>query len=181
MSVETKLMTADELLALPHGYGKSYELVKGELITMSPAGADHGDIAMEIGSRLRDYVRAGRLGKVYSSDTGFVLTRDPDTVRAPDAAFVSAHRVVKTERYFPGPPDLAVEVISPTDSYADVEAKVTEYIAAGTRIVIVINPRNQTATVTTAAAIARLTIDDTLTGGDVVPGWSLPMRELFAE
>src|SRR5262245_17634313 len=101
-------MTADELLAMPYDGFHHYELVKGELIEMSPAGADHGDVAMEIGSRLREFVRTRRLGKVYAAETGFLITRNPDTVRAPDAGFVAANRVVKTKKFFPGPPDLAV-------------------------------------------------------------------------
>jgi Uma2 family endonuclease len=179
MSVQTKLMTADELLAMPDDGAHRYELVRGELITMSPAGADHGDIAMEIGTSLHQYAKTHGLGKVYSSDTGFVIARNPDTVRQPDVSFVVAPRVVKTEKFVPATPDLAVEVISPTDSYAEVEEKVDEYISAGTQMVIVINPRTRTATITTATGVTRLTIEDTLTGGDVVPGWSLPMRELF--
>ncbi len=179
MSVETRLMTADELLAMPDDGAHRYELVRGELITMSPAGTDHGDISMEIGSSLRQFVKTHRLGKVYSADTGFLVSRNPDTVRAPDASFVAAARVVSTEKYFPGPPDLAVEVISPHDSYAEIEEKVGEYLAAGTRMVIVVNPRTRTAIESTPAGITKLTIDDTLTGGDVVPGWSLPLRELF--
>ena len=177
----TKLMTADELLLLPPDAGKNYELVKGELVTMSPAGGDHGDIADIIYVSLGHYVRTHRLGRTYTSDTGFITTRNPDTVRQPDASFVTASRVVKTAKYIPFAPDLVVEVISPNDSYAEVEEKVDEYIAAGSRMVIVVNPRNRTALVGTVRGIARLTIDDTIDGGDVVPGWSLPMRELFAD
>jgi Uma2 family endonuclease len=181
MSVETKLMTADELLAMPDDGSRVYELVRGELVSMSPAGADHGDISVIITASLSHFVRKRRLGKVYSSDTGFVLGRNPDTVRQPDVSFVSAARVVKTEKYVPVPPDLVVEVISPNDSYSSVETKVEEYLAAGSQMVIVINPRNQTATATTRGGITKLSIDDTITGGDVVPGWSIPMRELFED
>ena len=181
MSVDTRLMTAEELLALPDDGAHTYELVRGELVTMSPAGGDHGDISMEIGSRLREFVRTHRLGKVYSSDTGFVIARNPDTVRQPDVSFVAAHRVVKTSKYVPVAPDLVVEVISPNDAYSDVEEKVGEYLAAGTRMVIVVDPRRQTATVNTPAGTSKLTINDTLNGADVVPGWSLPLRDLFED
>jgi Uma2 family endonuclease len=180
MSVQTKLMTADELLSLPHGYDKKYELVRGELITMSPAGLDHGIIGGRIQRHLGNYVEAHELGVVPNSDTGYQLERKPDTVRSPDVSFIAAGRLVRTAKYFPGAPDLAVEVISPNDTYGEVHDKVEAYIAAGTRMVIVINPRNQTATVTTPAGATHLTINDALTGGDVVPGWSLPMRELFS-
>jgi Uma2 family endonuclease len=180
MTVETKLMTADELLAMPDDGFHRYELVRGELLTMSPAGAKHSRIALRIAVHLANYVADKGLGQVFGADTGFVISRDPDTVRAPDASFVRAERYVDVEEFFPGPPDLAVEVISPSDRYTEVDAKVSEYLDAGTRMVIVIHPAKKTATVTTRAGSSRLTINDTLTGADVVPGWSLPMRELFA-
>ena len=180
MAVETtKLMTADELLAMPHGRGQRYELVRGELITMSPAGADHSSIAALILTSLTQYVRERKLGRTYAADAGFLITRNPDTVRAPDAAFVGVDRAVKTTRFFPGPPDLAVEVVSPNDTYSEVDAKVREYLEAGTQVVLVVDAQRQTASKTTAEATTRLTIDDALDGGDVVPGWRLPLRELF--
>ncbi|HUP60830.1 MAG TPA: Uma2 family endonuclease [Thermoanaerobaculia bacterium] len=179
MSVETKLMTADELLAMPDDGAHRHELVQGELITMSPAGFEHGVIAGRIALHLGSYVSERNLGIVISSDTGFVVARDPDTVRAPDVAFVRRERVAKTRKYFPGAPDLAVEVISPNDSFSEVYEKVLEYLRGGTRMVIVVDPDKQTAVVRTPASASDLTITDTLTGGDVVPGWSLPLRELF--
>jgi Uma2 family endonuclease len=179
MTVETKLITADELLLLPHGYDKRYELVKGELITMSPAGLSHGIIGGRILGSLGSYVEARKLGVVPSSDTGYLLERNPDTVLAPDVSFIAAHRVTNSDQYFAGAPDLAVEVISPSDSVRDVDAKVAKYLSAGTRLVIVVHPRKRTATVTTPTAVTHLTLDDTLTAADVIPGWSLPMRELF--
>ncbi len=173
-------MTADELLAMPDDGSRKYELVRGELLSMSPAGMRHGRISMRIAVSLLDHVNAQGLGAVFPADTGFILSRDPDTVRAPDAAFVRKARVVDTEKYFPGAPDLAVEVISPTDVLRELEAKVREYLRAGTQMVIVIDPKKQTAWIETAAGRQRLTIDDTLTAPDVIPGWSLPLRELFA-
>src|SRR5207253_1015488 len=139
----------------------------------------HGSISQEIARQLGNHVRAQHLGKVYGADIGFVLSRDPDTVRAPDAAFVRADRVVRMKEYFPGAPDLAVEVISPNDTYTEVDAKVREYLRAGAQMVIVVNPRNETAAVHTATGSTHLSIDDTLDGGDVVPGWRLPLRDIF--
>lgn len=173
-------MTADELLAMPDDGTHRYELVRGELIEMSPAGADHSDIALAIGVSLRTFVVPRGLGKVYGADGGFIVATDPDTVLSPDASFVAAERVVKTDKYFPGPPDLAVEVISPSDRYSEVEAKIERYLRAGTRQVIVVDPQKQMARIDTRSATKKLTIDDTLTAPDVVPGWSLPLRELFA-
>jgi Uma2 family endonuclease len=173
-------MSADELLAMPDDGAHRYELVRGELITMSPAGFDHGVIGARIQSHLSAYVAQRQLGIIVGADTGFMITRNPDTVFAPDVSFVRAERVVRTPKYFPGSPDLAIEVISPADSYGEVDEKVREYLAAGTSMVIVINPRNQTATVNTPQGATRLTLADTLSGADVVPGWTLPLRELFS-
>lgn len=178
MTADVTVMTAQDLLRTPDD-GMRHELVNGELITMSPAGEEHGDISLTIGAALRQYVRERRLGKVYGADTGFVLSRDPDTVRAPDASFVRAERVRRRKDYIAGAPDLAIEVISPNDAYAEVDEKVREYLRAGTQMVIVVNPRYQTATVHTPSGAKNLSIDDTLDGGDVVPGWRLPLREIF--
>lgn len=179
MSVETRLMTAEELLAMPEDGAQRYELVRGELIRMSPAGFNHGVIADRIARHLGNYVEEHNLGETPSSDTGYVLGRDPDTVFQPDASFVARPRVQSTSKFFPGAPDLAIEVISPSDTYAEVRAKVREYLRAGTRMVIVVNPAEQEATISTPAGAADVTIDGTISGGDVVPGWSLPMRRLF--
>lgn len=173
-------MTAEELLAMPDGGSHRFELVRGELISMSPAGTQHSKIALRLAQRLANFVDQHRLGEVYGADCGYLTSRNPDTVREPDASFVSARRVVNTEKYFPGAPDLAVEVVSPNDTWIEVDEKVREYLAAGTLMVIVINPRKQTATVRTPNSTTDLTINDTLSGGDVVPGWSLPLADLFS-
>lgn len=178
MTTATKPLTADELLELPRG-SERHELVNGELITMSPAGANHGDVAAVIGSHLHVYVREHRLGKTYAAETGFLLSRNPDTVLAPDASFVRSERVARLSKYFPGPPDLAVEVLSPNDTASEVEAKVRHWLQAGCRIVIVVDPEKKTVTVNTQQGTTRLSDGDTLDGGDVVPGWQLPLRELF--
>jgi Uma2 family endonuclease len=173
-------MTADELLAMPDDGTHRYELVRGELITMSPAGEEHSAIALNIAAELRSFVRQHKLGRAYGADAGYIISRDPDTVREPDASFVRAERVVRSRNYIVGPPDLAVEVISPNDTWTEVYEKVREYLTAGTRMVIVVDPRKQTAQVRTSTSTIDLTINDTLSGGDVVPGWSLPLAELFS-
>src|SRR5437870_3923435 len=130
------LTTAEQLLAMPAN-GWRYELVKGELRRMSPAGGPHGRIAMNLSWRLARFVRERALGVVFAAETGFVLRRNPDTVRAPDVAFVASPRSAdETEGFFPGPPDLAVEVVSPSDSYGDVEETVFEWLTAGTKAVV---------------------------------------------
>ena len=122
--------------------GFRYELVQGELRRMNPAGNVHGRVAMSFAWRLAQYVDENKLGTVYAAETGFRLATDPDTVRAPDAAFVSRasnEAVGEVEGFWPESPDLAVEVISPGDNYADVEEKVFAWLDAGTKIVVV-NP-----------------------------------------
>src|SRR5437763_818237 len=114
MTVGT-LMTADELLGLPSD-GYHYELVRGELRKMSPAGEDHGHVAAGIAGSLIPYVKQRRLGRVYIAETGFRISQQPDTVRAPDLAFVRAERVVPNVKFYEGAPDVAFEVTSPSDT-----------------------------------------------------------------
>lgn len=182
MSTTVQSMTAADLLRLPAN-GRRYELIRGELRQMSPAGPTHGRLAMRIAAHLFEHVETHHLGTVYAAETGFQLTQDPDTVRAPDVAFVSRQRLDtlgETESYLPGAPDVAVEVISPSDRYTEVEEKVGEWLEAGSRMVIVVNPRQRFVTVYhSRTAIVRLTEEDILEGGDVVPGWQLPIREVF--
>jgi Uma2 family endonuclease len=121
---------------------------------------------------------------VYAAETGFVLSSNPDTVRAPDVAFVSQARIEEVgdvEGFWPEAPDLAVEVISPGDSYSEVEEKVFDWLEAGTKMVVVINPRQRSATVFKSPTdIFALAEADVLNGGDVVPGFELAVREIFA-
>lgn len=176
-------VTAEELLQMPDD-GLRYELVKGELVKLAPAGSEHGDLAMRVGWRLGQYVENHNLGKVFAAETGFRIASNPDTVRAPDVAFISKGRVEEAglvEGYWPGAPDLAVEVISPTDIYTAVQAKVLDWLDAGTLMVAVVNPRQQTVTVYRSRTdIAILTGNDIMDGQDVVPGWTLAIRDLFA-
>jgi Uma2 family endonuclease len=137
MSTTIQATTAKELLRMPDD-GFRYELVRGELRKMSPAGHRHGRIAGNITSSLGLHVVANKLGRVYVADTGFLISSDPDTVRAPDVAFVSQKRldeVGDVEGYWPGAPDLVVEVISPGDTYTEVEEKVLEWLEAGALMV----------------------------------------------
>jgi Uma2 family endonuclease len=135
-------MTADDLLRMPDD-GFRYELIRGELRKMPPAGQRHGRIAINISTPLNQFVRAHAIGTVYAAETGFRLASDPDTVRAPDVAFVSRDRVEPVgdiAGYWPGAPDLAVEVVSPGESYMDVQDKVLEWLNAGTRMVVTVDP-----------------------------------------
>lgn len=175
-------VTADQLLEMPDD-GMRRELVRGEVRVMSPAGGRHGRVGARILSRLDSFVEANGLGVVFNSDTGFRLSSDPDTVRMPDVSFVAQSRMDEigdVDRFLPGAPDLAVEVVSPSDSFNDVDEKVAEYLAAGCKLVIVVNPRRRTATIHRSPTDVRpLTENDAIDGGDVVPGWTLPLRDLF--
>jgi len=125
MSTVVQSITAVELLNMPDD-GFRYELIRGELKKMPPPGHVHGRVAMKFGWRLAQHVETKNLGNVYAAETGFLLETDPDTVRAPDCAFVSRDRLAAigdVEGYLPGAPDLAVEVISPGDTYTEVEEK----------------------------------------------------------
>ena len=177
----TRPMTADELLAMPDD-GFRYELVRGELIKMSPASPFHGESALAIGSSLRVHARANRLGRTYAADTGFRLAFNH--VRAPDAAFVRAERADSVNRrargFFPGPPDLAVEVISPNDRLTEVNEKVADWLAAGTLAVVVVNPRNLTVRIHRSPTdVVVLNEGDVLEVQDVVPGWRMAVSEIF--
>ena len=184
MTSGTRLMTTEELLQLPDD-GNRYELIRGELKTMSPAGNRHGRIAGDITVSLGVAVRTQVLGKVFAADPGFILATDPDHVRAPDVAFISRQRlndVGETDGYWPGAPDLAVEIISPNDRYTDVEEKVLEWLAAGTSMVIVVNPRRRSVRIhRSSTEVVDLNVEDTIDGSDVVPGWELPVAEIFED
>ena len=178
----TKLMTAEELLAMPDD-GYRYELVRGKLRQMAPAGHAHGREGNRVNVSMSVQVYANDLGETYLAETGFVLERSPDTVLAPDVAFVRKEReeaARDVSGYFPGPPDLAVEVISPNDRLTEVAAKVADWLEHDTRMVVVVNPRNRTVQVHTSDGVTELTEADTLDGGDVVPGWSMPVADIFS-
>lgn len=184
MSTQVQLMTADELLALPRGEFR-YELVKGELIKMSPAGHDHGRIIMRLAAPMAMHVKQHGLGEVYAAETGFILELEPDTVRAPDIAFIVRQRVEavgRTRGYWHGAPDLAVEVLSPDDRVSEVEQKVAEWLAGGAKQVWVVSPRLKTITVYSSLTnICTLTENNTLGGGDLIPGFEIAISEIFVE
>ena len=176
-------MTAEEFQALPEydGIGKR-ELVDGRVTEMSPPGYDHGSSQLSLGARLLAYVRANGLGNVVT-EVGFVLQREPDIVRLPDIAFLRKDRLPSGRdgaKQVDGAPDLAIELLSPTDSLKEMEEKVDDYLAAGTGLVWLVNFRRQTVTIfRRGVAPKTLGLADNLDGEDVLPGFSMPVTELF--
>jgi Uma2 family endonuclease len=150
---------------------------------VTPAGYAHGSIEIRIARALANFVEAARLGDVLGAETGFHIASDPDTVRAPDVAFVCSERIPseRPEGFFQGAPDLAVEVLSPNDKASEVNAKVQDWLDAGCRMVWVVDPATKTVSVyRSRTQIEVLGVSDTLPGGDVLPGFSLPLVEIFA-
>ena len=183
MSTTTQLMTADELLKLPRGRFR-YRLIKGELITMSPAGSEHGALAAIVAALLVQYVRANKLGVVFGAETGFKVAENPDTVLAPDVSFISRDHIPESgipKKYWPGAPDLAIEVLSPGDTAREVEVKVGRWLDAGARLVWTVNPKRKTVTVhRTSDDSDTLSETDELSGEEVVPGFRCQVSEIFA-
>lgn len=174
-------MTANELLQLPSGI--RCELVAGELRMMSPAGWRHGEIVLRMSGILWEYIRPRQLGKLFGAETGFLLARNPDTVRGPDVAFIARENLPSQEpkdAFWPGAPDLAVEVLSPSDRTGEVNEKNRAWVSGGARLVWVINPESHTVTVYRSLTDVKiLTISDVLDGEDVVRGFSCPVADIF--
>jgi Uma2 family endonuclease len=180
MATVQEITTAEQLFEAPD-LGRC-ELVRGELAMMSPAGFEHGVIVGNIHTCLATYVKQQSLGIVAAAETGFVISRNPDTVRAPDVGFIRAERVprVRTRGFFQGPPDLAVEVLSPTDRAGELLAKVQDWLTAGCRAVWVVDPTSQTISVYRGSReTPLLTVDDELTDEELLPGFRLRVAELF--
>jgi len=182
--VATQVKAGD--LASLEGDGYRYDLLEGDLIRVSPAGFRHGRLAAEIARRLGNFLaQHPHLGVVVGAETGFRLTRDPDTVLGPDAAVVRTDRLPRPEAqvgFLELAPDLAVEIVSPTDRWTTVSGKVDAYLAAGVRLVWVIEPGPRAVRMYSAEGTEqRLRADrgDVLRAEAVLPGFSLALAELF--
>jgi Uma2 family endonuclease len=182
MSTAAKPMTADELLRLSDD-GYRYELIEGELRKMSPPGYEHGIVGQSLAWRLAAFVHQHDLGQVSAAETGFVLGRDPDTVRAPDVAFVSKEQIQRCGSpvsYFPEVPALAVEVVSPDDTAEEVDSKIRHWLSAGTKLAWVVYPRGRTVTIYRSLDDIRVLTDkEQLDGEDVVPGFQCRIADIF--
>lgn len=178
----TTPVTAAQLLQMPED-GFRYELVEGELRKMSPAGWKHGTIVGILDAIVPPYIRQNSLGRVFGAETGFLLSCDPDTVRAPDLAFIHRDHLPADdpkEAFWPGAPDLAVEVISPGDTLGEVDEKVQSWLKVGPREVWFVNPDWRNVTVYRSRTDIRvLTEADELDGGELLPGFHCRVAELF--
>jgi Uma2 family endonuclease len=178
--IETKLITADELLMMSN-LGRC-ELMYGEIIRMSPAGAEHGMVASRFNRFLAEFVEQHELGVVFAAETGFVLERDPDVVRAPDTSFVRKDRIAGklTEKYFEGAPDLAVEVNSPNDTRKEVADKVNMWLARGTSVVWEAEPRLMTVIIHRVGKNSvKLGSSDEIRDEPLLPAFVLPLTRVF--
>ncbi len=180
--IPKRAITAEELLVLPDD-GNSYELVKGELSMMTPAGFEHGRVASQINYLIIQHVRKNDLGVVLAAETGFTLARCPDTVRAPDVAFVRRDRIPPADeqhKFAELGPDLVVEVVSPNDRPAEIAEKVREYLEAGVRLIWIAHPGTRTVQEYRPSAERRdCTSSDELDGYDVLPGFKCDVAEFF--
>ncbi|MCK6577931.1 MAG: Uma2 family endonuclease [Anaerolineae bacterium] len=182
MFVAERLYTAEEFWALSAelDHSRLYELVEGVIVEMPRPGLLHGAVVSIIISVLRAFIVPRQLGLV-TTESGFILHNDPDVVRGPDVAFVAADRIPAPlpEGWLPFAPDLAVEVVSPNDSAEDIQQKIEEYLRAGTRAIWVFYPKARAINVHRGSAAVRLSENDTLDGGDILPGFTSPIRDFF--
>ena len=178
----TKLLTADDLLRL-YGQGVRGELIRGELHETVSTGVNHGRTVMNAGFELRSFIKPRGLGTLLGSDTGIWLERDPDTVREPDIAYISAEKM-PLDADIPGyseiVPDLVVEVRSPNNSLREISEKALMWLDFGVRLVWVAHPGTRTVDVYSPdGSVLTLTEDDNLDGGDVLPGFACAVKDIF--
>jgi Uma2 family endonuclease len=176
------LITAEEFAAL--GDIGPAELIHGKVVRLTAPKPKHGRIAMRLGSLLDDFVHRNKLGEVYAAETGFLLERDPDLIRCPDVSFVraeAAHGHDENE-YYGHSPDLAVEVLSPSDRPEKVKEKIQAWLECGARSVWVVDPETKTITVHRPAAPPRISsADEAFRDEAVLPGFAIePLGGLFA-
>ena len=179
MSTTTHLMTAEELIKLPDDSHR-HELIKGELLTMSPVGFTHGVVTMNLSTMLYSHIKLNNLGIVVG-EVGFKLETNPDTVLAPDIAFIASDGVgARTLGYRSGPPDLAVEVMSQWDTKPEVDRKTALWLELGAKSVWNVNPKKRTVEVNRANGERKLFHETDELVDDTVPGFRVKVSEIFA-
>ena len=181
-AITGKLITAEEFLHMPQPEdGTRQELVRGVIVTMPPPGGLHGACCSKVDRRVGVFVETKDLGTVVCNEAGFVSERDPDTVRAPDVSYWSRERLPQVpEGYIEVPPDLAVEVVSPGDRYSRVQGKINHHLTHGVRLLWVVDPQDRSVTVyRPQQPMVILGENDTLTGEDVLPGFTCRVTDFF--
>jgi Uma2 family endonuclease len=182
--IANKQFTDADLLALPTGMGERYELINGELFTMPPAGNEHGFVADVISGEVYIYLKQNKIGIGLAAETGFYTRGDKRTVRAADYTFLRQEKIPEgglPKGFSDIVPDLVVEVVSPGDSASYMEQKTLEWLEFGVRLVWLIYPNSQRVHVYQQGERNPeiLTVEDTLTGGEVLPGFELDVHVLF--
>lgn len=178
-----EIMTAEQLerIDIP---GKSTELVRGRLVIGEPPGTFHGKLAGRLITRVGTFVEAQRLGEVFAQDTGFKIGSNPDTVRAPDLAFLGHDRLAHVARggYAAVAPDLIAEILSPHDRPGDVQAKIAEWLASGVRLAWELDPDRRIARVYRPdGTISEVDATGTLDGESVIPGFRCELKDLYRD
>lgn len=173
-----------EIVDSPGYEDRLVELVEGEIVEMSKPSGLHGQITFLLSLKIGNYVVDNKLGIVTAAETGFIVERNADgrdTVRALDIAFLSSARAprVLPDQLLDIAPDLAVEVISPSNDAADIRLKIRQLLDAGTALVWIVYPDLRIVDVHTRDGSTTLEADDTLSGGEVLPGFEIPAREIF--
>lgn len=187
MTIQEKIYSVDEFWKIAHlqeNDEKRLELVEGIIYEMPPAGGEHGEIAASLLSLIWHHVRENQLGHVTAAETGYILQTNEagkTSVRAPDVGFISYARMPNRlpPTFIPLPPDLAVEVVSPNDKGDEIEIKIAEYLSVGVRMIVFVYPATKSVNVYHGNTITRLSAADMLEGGDVLPGFSVHVSELF--
>jgi Uma2 family endonuclease len=185
MSQIVTRLTPEDVLKMPMGRGKRYELVKGELVTMAPAGYRHGKDALRTGAKIQEFVAAHDLGDVVAAETGFILSRDPYILRAADCAFVAAGRIdptIEVTGYLELAPDFVVEVVSPGDTAVEVQARVDDWLRAGTRVLWVMYSSLKAIVVWRGPdQSTRYGNDDEIDAEPALPGFRCKVSSLFSD
>ena len=183
-TTSTALMTAEELMELPRGEGFRYELINGELEKTMSAGFPHGRITMRLAGPLSEFIWTHDLGEIFAAETGYQLTFGPDTVLAPDISFVSKERldhVGETERFWPGAPDLVVEVLSPSDRTSKVNRKTLRWLGYGAKQVWIVSQKDRTVKVYRSPEdVTTFAGSDYLEAQDLLPGFRLSLDWIFS-
>ncbi len=181
MVAEKRLLTADDVWSM--GEDARVELIRGEVRETAAAGGRHGEVGGQFAGYLWNYGQQGRAGRVYTSETGFIVEKSPTTLLVPDLVYIKTEHLPSGSApvgYFETPPDAVLEVLSPSQSFGELVEKVGQYLTFGVPLVWVARPIDKT--ITAFFADGRVQVyraGDVLDGGDVLPGFSAPVEELF--